>query len=184
MLEISLHILDIVQNSMTANADKVHISVTADTGFDTLNVKITDNGVSMTEDEAQKALSPFYTTKTGKKTGFGLAFFKESAERTGGYLKLNVKKGVSTQVEAQFKLSHIDRPPLGDMAKTFICFISLYPDRDFSYTVQVDNRAFCISTEEIKKALGSIPITSPEVTKYIGSQITQNTAEITGKTYI
>ena len=67
MPEISLNILDVAQNSVTAKADLIKIGVCADTARDLLTVTISDNGCGMTEETAKRAVDPFYTTRTTRK---------------------------------------------------------------------------------------------------------------------
>ena len=62
--EISLHILDIVQNSISARASAIEITVSIDSKSDTLAVVIKDNGCGMSDEELSKAVDPFYTTRT------------------------------------------------------------------------------------------------------------------------
>ena len=114
MPEISLNILDVAENSTRAKASLVEITVDTDVAADTLTVVIKDDGCGMTEEQVAQVIDPFYTSRTTRKVGLGVPFFKYAAESTGGSFFIRSQVGVGTVVTAVFVLSHIDRMPLGD----------------------------------------------------------------------
>ena len=178
--EISLHILDIVQNSISARASAVEITVSIDNASDTLTVIIEDNGFGMTDEALSKAVDPFYTTRTTRKNGFGVPFFKAASEMTGGSFEINSGKGKGTRVKAVFVLSSIDRMPLGDMTDTIISLINTNCHIDFIYNYSVDARNFTLDTRQLKKILGNVAINLPEVTVFLTRYLDDNTAEVSG----
>lgn len=189
MLEISLHILDISENSVKAGATLVEISVSADFTKDVLSVKISDNGRGMAEGELKKSLDPFFTTRTERKIGLGLPLLKSAAERCGGYFYIKSKPNEGTTVFAEFILSHIDRPPLGNMAGTLSCLVRLHPETDFVYSFTTENRfttenSFSVDTREIKNTLGVSSIDTPEIMRFTEKMTEENTAEILNGRYI
>lgn len=178
--EISLHILDIVQNSISARASVIEITVSIDNTSDTLTVIIKDNGCGMTDEELSKAVDPFYTTRTTRKNGFGVPFFKAASEMTGGSFEISSEKGKGTQVKAVFVLSCLDRMPLGNMTDTLISLINSNCRTDFIYNYSVDERSFTLDTRRLRKILGNVPLDLPEVTGYLTRYIDGNTADISG----
>lgn len=178
--EISLHILDIVQNSISARASLIEITVNIDNTSDTLTVIIKDNGSGMTDDELSKAVDPFYTTRTTRKNGFGVPFFKAASEMTGGSFEISSEKGKGTAVKAVFVLSSIDRMPLGNMTDTLISLIDTNCRIDFVYNYSVDERSFTLDTRQLKKILGNVSIDLPEVTVFLTRYLDDNTAEVSG----
>ena len=80
MTEISLNVLDVAQNSVKAKASLVEVSVAADTTANKLTIKINDNGCGMTEEQVSQVCDPFFTTRTTRKVGLGVPFFKEAAQ--------------------------------------------------------------------------------------------------------
>ena len=71
MKELSLNILDITQNSLTAGATLVGISLLEDEqGI--LTLTISDDGKGMSEEIVKGVTNPFYTTRTTRKVGLGL----------------------------------------------------------------------------------------------------------------
>ena len=171
--EISLNILDVVQNSIGARASLVEITVSIDTSADTLTVIIR-------EAELSRAVDPFYTTRTTRKYGFGVPFFKAASEMTGGSFEISSKEGEGTYIKAVFVLSHIDRMPLGDMTGTLISLINANCRIDFSYNYSVDEKRFSLDTRQLRAILGSVPLNIPEVTGYITRYLEDSTAEVNG----
>lgn len=176
--EISLNILDVAQNSVRAGAKLTEISVEIDTAADTLSVIIKDNGCGMTPEQVQRVADPFFTTRTTRKIGLGVPFFKMAAENTGGSFSIESEVGKGTVVTAVFGLSHIDRMPLGDMTFTIHSLVTLNRDIDFVYRYSVDGRSFALDTREFREILGGVPLNTPEVSAYIKEYLEENKAEV------
>ena len=130
--EISLNVLDIAQNSIRAEADLIEIGVLIDRKADTLTVIINDNGCGMTEEQIAHVEDPFFTTRSTRKIGLGVPFFKMSAIITGGSFEITSEVKVGTKVKAVFVLSHIDRMPLGDINSTIHTLVTYNTNIDFS----------------------------------------------------
>jgi len=128
MEDISLHILDIAENSIRANAKNINIMITEDRKNDLLTLTIEDDGEGMDDKTKEYALNPFFTTKKGKKVGLGLAFLSHSAEEAGGAMKIESEPGKGTKMIATFKLRHIDRKPLGNLNETIKCLKVTHPE--------------------------------------------------------
>jgi signal transduction histidine kinase len=131
--DLSLHILDIVENSLRANAKNIHIRLTQSTEKDLLIVEVADDGEGMDEETLKQAVNPFFTTKEGKRVGLGLPFLSQSAEEANGKLEIKSARGKGTRVTATFKLSHIDRKPLGNLQETVKCLKATHPDLNLSF---------------------------------------------------
>ncbi len=179
MLEISLHILDIVNNSVKAQASLISISVHEAIRENLLKISIEDNGCGMDADFLAQVLDPFRTTRTTRKVGMGLSLFKAAAENTGGNLTISSEKNVGTKVDVQFVYDHIDRQPLGDMGETVLTLISGNTSIDFVYTHAVDDKVFSIDTREIKQILGEdVSLGSPEIVMWLSEYIQEGLEEI------
>jgi len=142
MQDISLHILDIVENSIRADARTIHIEIGEYPGEDRLRVCIRDDGSGMDSETAGKALDPFFTTKTGKKVGLGLSLLQQAAEQTGGTLTIDSKEGEGTCITAVFVLSHPDMKPLGNIFETMAALIAGYPFLRFIYDYKKGDDVF------------------------------------------
>ena len=162
MEDLSLHILDIVENSVAANADTIEIRITEDTERDLLSVEVIDNGIGMDDETVRKVLDPFYTSKTVRRFGLGLPLLSEAAKAANGDLSITSKKGEGTKLRADFQYSHIDRRPLGDMAQTIFTLVMGNPETDFVYVHKKNGHTYKFDTRIIRAELGDIPINSLE----------------------
>jgi len=178
MKDLALHILDILQNSVTAGAKLITLRIDEIPAQDKYMVCISDNGKGMSEEMAQQVTDPFFTTRTTRKVGLGLPLLKQNAERTGGNLLIHSKPGEGTEVKATFNYSHIDRLPTGDIAGTLALTVSSYPDIDFKYTHTTPEGTFIFDTIEIKETLEGLPISHPQVIAFMKDFIRDNLAEI------
>lgn len=131
MEDLSLHILDVVENSIRAGASEVNVRLTENRAADLLTLEIGDDGKGMDEATAKRCVDPFYTTKSGKQVGLGLPFLSQSAEEAGGELVVKTAKGKGTKIIATYRLSHIDRRPLGDLDGTIRCLRETHPEIKF-----------------------------------------------------
>ena len=178
MTELALNVLDVTENSVRAEASLVHVTVEADTDKDRLVILIEDDGCGMTEEQVASVVDPFFTTRTTRKVGLGIPFYKYAAESTGGSFSITSEVGVGTKVRAEFVLSHVDRMPLGDMCGTMHTLITFNTHIDFVYTYCVDERSFVLDTREFKEILEGVPLDEPEVSSYIETFLIENTAEV------
>ena len=178
MLELSLHILDIVENSTRAGAKTVNITIIEDTIRDILSLEIRDNGSGMSEDVLKKAMDPFFTTKTVRNIGLGLPMLAQAAERTDGKFIIESKGGEGTRVAVEFKLSHIDRQPLGDIASTLVTLIAGNTDVDFIYRHKHNDREYILDTRDVKREIDDVPINHVEVLHFIRENVRKGMKEI------
>ena len=181
MPEISLNILDVAENSVRAEADLIEILVRVQPEEDKLTVIIKDNGCGMTPEQVQKVQDPFFTTRTTRKVGLGVPFFKQAAESAGGSFQIDSEKGKGTTVKAVFTLSHIDRMPLGDISSTIHTLIVFNEHIDFRYTYEYADRSFVLDTREMREMLGEdISFSKSEVSDFIKDYLRTNKRETDG----
>lgn len=171
MRELSLHILDIAENGITAGADCIHILVEEAPDEDMLNIKITDNGHGMPAEKIEKLTDPFVTSRTTRRVGLGLSLLAAAAERCEGMLGIKTESDVGTEVEATFRYSHIDRAPVGDMAATITTLIMGNSKIDFIYTHIINGRDFTMDTREIRAEMGAESLTNPVVVHHLTASI-------------
>ena len=175
MRELSLNVLDIAQNSISAKASLIEIELIESTQRNELLIGIYDNGKGMTPEQLQSVRDPFFTTRTTRKVGMGIPLFKMAAEMTGGKLSIESTVGVGTRVAALFKTDSIDFTPIGDMCSTVVMLVTMNLNIDFLYKRQVDDREFIFDTRQIKEILGDVPLNEPGITQWIKDYITENT---------
>jgi hypothetical protein len=175
MEDLSLHILDIVENSVAANADKIEIRISEDKKKDLLSLEIIDNGTGMDKKTVEKVLDPFYTTKTVRRFGFGLPLLSEAAKAASGNLSIKSKKGEGTKIKADFQYSHIDRKPLGNISQTIITLVMGNPGLDLIYVHTKNGRRYNLDTRKIKQKLEGMPINSPAGIRMIKEDLKKDT---------
>ncbi len=171
MEDISLHILDIAENSVAAKADIIEIRITENREKDLLTIEINDNGEGMDKETLKKAMDPFYTSKTVRRFGFGLSLLSEAARAANGHISIKSEKGKGTRVKVDFQHSHIDRQPLGDIGQSIITLIIGNPGIDIVFMHKKNGRLFRLDTQKIKVQLDDIPINSPAGIRMIRKEL-------------
>ena len=174
MKELSLNILDVAKNSVSARATQIEISLVTDTeGYLTLTIK--DDGCGMSEQTLKNVIDPFYTTRTTRKVGMGLPLLKLAAEQTGGKLEIvSSVDGIThgTTVRAIFNTKSIDFMPVGDIVSTMCILIAGSPEIDFFFSDVTPDREVTLNTAELREVLGAdISLAEPEVQIWIAEYL-------------
>ena len=178
MKELSLHILDIVQNSISAGASLICINIVEDLTTDIFSIEVVDNGSGMDKEYAEKIKDPFITQRETRKVGLGIPLLYAASKRCDGDLVIESKKGEGTKIFAHLRHSHIDRAPLGNMAETMEILIICNPIVDFLYNHSYNEKRFSLDTREIKETLGGVPITELEVISWIKEYIKEGLSDL------
>ena len=180
MNEISLHILDILQNSIRAGASLIIVIVHFDQASGRLSVSIEDNGCGMDEEYVLKVTDPFVTERTTRRVGLGIPLFKAGAEGCGGSFEIKSQKGKGTLISAVFMTGNIDCPPLGNMTDTMVSQVISHQDIDFIYKFITDAGQMNFDTREIKGALEGVPLDTPEIISWMRQSINEEINKIGG----
>ena len=178
MRELSLHILDVAENALTAGACLISIEVAESTPEDRMRISIHDNGRGMPEEKIRNIEDPFVTTRTTRRVGLGLSLLAAAARRCDGDIAVNAAPGRGTEVTATFRRSHIDRAPLGDMAATLGMLVMGNPHVDFVYSHRVDDRDFTLDTRELKRELEGVDLSDPVVASHLTESIRRSLKEL------
>ena len=178
MRELSLNILDVAQNSVSAGASRIEIDVLEDTAAHTLTIRIADNGRGMDEETVRRLPDPFYTTRTTRKVGMGVPLFKMAAEMTGGTFRIESEPGVGTVVTAVFHTDSVDHTPLGDAESSVCALATMNEHIDIVYTRAADGRKFVFSSAEIKAMLDGVPLNEPSVMAWLSEYLKENAAAV------
>lgn len=179
MRELSLNVLDIAQNSISANATLIEIELNESTEENELLIGIYDNGKGMTKEQLEAVRDPFFTTRTTRKVGMGIPLFRMAAEMTGGHLDIESQVGIGTRVQAFFRTDHLDFVPVGDMASTMVMLITMNEHIDFLYTRSLDKKSFTLDTRHLREILGGVPFSEPSVSQWLKEYIKDNTNQLT-----
>lgn len=177
MRDLSLHILDLVQNSVTAKATTVQLIIKEENHF--LTIVIKDDGCGMTEEFCNRLRDPFTTTRTTRKVGLGIPLMDMTTTQAGGKLDIESTVGVGTTITASYDTSNIDCPPLGDIEATVRIMLVSYSDVRIIYEHTINGKTFSIDSAEIKEILGEgVNFSHPEILKWLKDFINDNLEEI------
>jgi anti-sigma regulatory factor (Ser/Thr protein kinase) len=179
--ELSLHILDILENALEAGANRIEVEIIEDTAQDRLTINVSDNGRGMDEKTLARVADPFFTTRTTRHVGLGIPLFKAAAQRCNGDVVITSQRGVGTRVVADFQRSHIDRAPLGDMQGTLLSVMLARKQCDIHFRHQLDERVFEFDTAELGKILGDVPLDHPKVRSWLQGFLAEGYAELQGR---
>ena len=178
MEDLSLHILDIVENAISAKAKRIDILVTEEPKEDRLVIEIKDDGIGMDEEVSRKAIDPFFTTRTSRKIGLGLSLMAQAAQEAGGVLRIESEIGKGTKVTATFQYHHIDRKPLGNMMETMTTLLLGNPELSVSYTHKKEGKSYTLSSQWLKERFKNRSLTDPEVIQWLRKDLKEGLAQI------
>jgi anti-sigma regulatory factor (Ser/Thr protein kinase) len=176
--DLSLHVLDIVENAISAKAKKIEILVMEEPGENRLTIEIGDDGIGMDEEASQKAVDPFFTTRTSRRVGLGLSLLAQAAEDAGGTLRIESNLGKGTRVTATFRYHHIDRKPLGNMVETMMALLLGNPELNISYTHRKERGSYTLSSQWLKEQFQDRSLTNPEVIQRVRKHLQEGLAQI------
>lgn len=172
MIDLAMHMMDIVQNSLRAGAGKIEIDLVENSHDRTLQFRVKDNGIGMDEETVKKLDDPFFTTRTTRKVGLGVPFLKMTCEQTGGELKVSSGKGVGSEIEAFYRTDHPDCLPLGDMAGYLALLLRANPHVFFRFICRIDEAEFILDSDELKKQ--GIELQHPQMLGAVREYIREN----------
>ncbi len=178
MEDLSLHVLDIVENAISAKARKIEILVMEEPGENRLTIEIRDDGIGMDEEATQKATDPFFTTRSSRRVGLGLSLLAQAAKEAGGTLRIESNLGKGTRVMATFQYHHIDRKPLGSMVETMMTLLLGNPELDISYTHKKEGGSYTLSSRWLKEQFQDRSLTNPEVIQRVRKLLQEGLAQI------
>jgi len=179
--DLSLHLLDLAQNSITAGASLVSVRITLEeNGW--LEMVLKDDGRGMSPELLARVTSPFATTRTTRKVGLGIPMMMENAEKAGGTLRLESEVGKGTVMTVTMDTGNIDCLPLGDLEGTLLSLILTNPlHPDFLFEGRTPKGECSFDTREVRAALGGdIPLNEPEVAAWLRDAIHEEMSPIFG----
>lgn len=176
--ELSLHILDIVQNSIKAAASLIELSIVENSKENIFSIKIKDNGCGMDEETVKNVVNPFFTTRTTRKVGLGLPLLQEAALRCNGTFDIHSEKGVGTSVFCTFERNNIDRAPLGDISSTIMTIVNSLENCEFIFKHALDDKDYEFSTIKIKEILEESNLKSYDILLWIKENIEDSTKKL------
>ena len=188
MREIALHLLDIAENSVAAQARNIKIVVRVDLDKDRLCASVRDDGKGMDAETVKQVCDPFMTSRVTRKVGLGIPLFKAAAEACNGSLQIESHPRLGTFLEVEFQESHIDRMPLGDLAGTWLTLVVAYPQIHWIFQYQAvlpgpgyggsKESEFVFDSQPLQEALGDISFSEPDVLAYLRSYLEDGVASV------
>lgn len=179
MKEIALHLLDLAENSVAAQASQIKIQILHDLRADRLKLSLQDNGRGMSPDMVQQVSDPFFTSRTTRKVGLGIPLLKAAAQACNGDLIIQSELGQGTRIDVDFQHSHIDRMPLGNLPETMLTLIVAHPevnwllDYEATSANQTNSKRFIFDDQPVKEILDGVSLCEPEVLGYLRNALTQ-----------
>ncbi len=183
MREIALHLLDIAENSVAAQAKTICISVFEDLLNDRLRVEVQDDGKGMDPELVARVTDPFVTSRTTRKVGLGIPLLKAAAEACNGFLQIDASTGQGTKLAAEFQRSHIDRMPLGDLPGTILTLVVAYPEIHWVFDYQIRSsedgnvQTFHFDDKPIKDELQGLSLCNPQALAFLRAYLEEGVAE-------
>ena len=177
MANLSMHLLDIASNSVRANATKINIYFHDSISEDIIFIEITDNGKGMDEEMVKAVQDPFFTTRTTRRIGLGIPFFKELAEQCEGQFELESKVNVGTRIKCQMKRSHWDVPPRGDIGDAVVLTLCMNESIHVHFDYTSDTKEFYFDSLEVKEILGDVSVCEAEISAWCKAYINEGIKE-------
>jgi anti-sigma regulatory factor (Ser/Thr protein kinase) len=176
--DLSLHVLDIVENAISAKAKKIDILIMEEPEEDRLVIEIKDDGMGMDQEVSQKATDPFFTTRTSRRVGLGLSLMAQAAQEAGGMLRIESELGKGTKVTATFQYHHIDRKPFGNMMETLATLLLGNPELDISYIHQKEGKSYILNSQVLKDRFKDRSLIDPEVIQWLRKHLKEGLSQI------
>jgi hypothetical protein len=180
MKELSMNILDILHNSVHAHSKHIYLDILEDSARDILQFSIRDDGKGMDEELLSRVFDPFTTSSSTKNVGLGLPFLKIQCEMCNGSTSISSKPGEGTLVIFSFQLSHVDRPPMGDLATTLTVMFTMHHQISFFFHYENNGKSFDISTDQLKELMQDVPLQHPKVAVGINEFIKEQLIDLQG----
>jgi signal transduction histidine kinase len=160
--DLSLHILDIIQNSIRAGSTTVEVTLGAENdGF--LRLVIADNGKGMDDEQLRRVNDPFFSTRTTRRIGMGVSLLEQKAQQSGGSMIIRSTPGEGTELMAEFQTGHPDYPPFGDIAECAWMLMAVNPAIRFIFRFQGPESIQEWDSLQIRDAAGGLTLTDNRV---------------------
>jgi hypothetical protein len=172
--DLSLHILDILQNSLAAGARLIELTVDFQPGAHRLTIIIKDDGRGMDPQQVARLADPFFTSRTTRRVGMGVPLYIQSARQAGGDVRITSTPGHGTSVEAWFDTGNVDIPPMGDLPGAVVMTGAANPDVEFVFTYVNGPDSYVFDTQQVREALGGLPLADPGVRRAVTEMIENN----------
>lgn len=180
MRDLAMHILDLAQNSIEAEASRVEVHITEEIQADRLTIMVKDNGRGMGAEQIAAVRDPFVTSRTTRRVGLGIPLMEMTTQRCAGSLSIESNLGQGTVIISVLRLKHMDRPPMGDIENTIMGLIVANPEIEVFFSYRVDDDAFVLDSATIKSALDGLSLSHPAVLQWLQGYIDEGLRNLRG----
>ena len=177
MVDIAMHMMDIAQNSVRANASLIDISFVEDETKNLLTFSLRDDGDGMSPELLEKVTDPFVTTRTTRRVGLGLPFLKMTAEQAGGSFHIDSKVNQGTFVSVSYRTDNVDCLPLGDVSAYLILLFIANPELDIRFKYVFNKNEFAVGTMELREQ-GIVDLQDADMARAIKEYVKENLNEL------
>ncbi|MDD2328655.1 MAG: ATP-binding protein [bacterium] len=172
MVTLGMHMIDIVQNAIRAQAGQITITLEEQGDESFLLFRVEDDGTGMSPEELERMTDPFFTTRITRRVGLGIPFLKMTCEQTGGSLRVASTEGEGTTVEALYRTDNPDCLPLGDLEGSLLLLVMANPAIRFRFVYQVGKEAFLFDTDALREQ--GIDLQHPQMLTPVKRYIREN----------
>ena len=177
MKDLSLHLLDILENSAKAGAAHAELEISWSGTW--LAVSISDDGPGLPPEISEDPTDPFRTTRRDRPAGLGLSLLRTAAEQTGGTLRIESTPGAGTRLEVRVDLNHVDAKPLGDVTDALLAAAAAWPELSLTVRLSAPERREVLDTATVKAELDGVPLGHPEVQRFLRTILREEFADLT-----
>ena len=162
MKNLSDHIYDLVENSIDADASLIKVSMEIGEDF-FLRCTVEDNGKGISEENLKRVTHPFYTKRTTRSQGLGLALIEQNSAATGGAISIESELKRGTILRFTWNLKHIDCLPCGDLSEIFISLMRACQNVEFEFLLRLSTERVIWSSKEINESIYPLSLCNSEI---------------------
>ena len=177
MEELDMHLIDLFQNAVSSGATTIKTSIRCDEDVNQLTMRVADNGRGMDEKTLEAVRYGYFSSKSPRSVGLGIPLLRETAEHCDGRFLIESAVGVGTTVTATFRRDHIDLPPFGDLASTFLNLLVTSDGRRVTITFRCGKNDLEIDTAMLADLLGGVSLQHPDVIRFLQGYIAEHIGE-------
>ncbi|MFA6661060.1 MAG: ATP-binding protein [Bacilli bacterium] len=176
MVTLAMHMIDIVQNAIRAQAGVITIGLEEQGRASALLFRVKDDGTGMDRQSRERVSDSFFTTRTTRRVGLGIPLLKMTCEQTGGSFRVQSAEGSGTTIEALYRTDHPDCLPLGDLAGSLVMLVKANPEIRFCFSYRIDATEFRFDTGELAEQ--GIDLQHPQMLTPVKTYIRENLEQL------
>jgi len=181
MQDLAMISLELIQNSISAKAKTIDFILTLAQEDGTSTMIIADDGCGMDEATLAKISSPFFTSRTTRKVGLGVAFFKQALQQASGSTTITSALNQGTTITGTWLSDHWDAPPLGNLGEVILILIQSNPDIAVHFSFTFHSSVYTFDSKTLEASIAPVPLSEPAILRWIESEINSNIQHCKGE---